>query len=255
MKLAIVIPTRSRQDLFALSASPPCRTYVVYDAQGERPSFAGCQVLQGPRKGFGQACNVGLSQAQLDGYSWVLVLNDDAQLHVDAIRKLVSLCEAVPCIVGPVVYHHNDIQSAGIHVYRYGRVALSTVLPDKPAELDALAGVSMLIPSWSRFDKRFIHGFEDIALCFNMRRLGYKVLLAPDARCEHKGGGTIPHQSRNWFAHSIYGQLLFYNKKILLWPIVSLAFLQAMKTRRIASFVGIMEGARRWLHQERYPAS
>ena len=247
MNLAVVIPTCSQRDLVALSDSLSFPIYVVYDGKGSLPSFGSHRVLQGPRKGFAQACNVGLSQAQQDGYSRVLILNDDVRIDNASIERLLSRCSSQIGAVGPVVYSGEEVESAGICVQSYGRVVLQKKIPSTFSEVDALAGASLLIPSWSRFDKRFVHGFEDIALCFRLRKLGYQIILDPKAVCHHLGGGTIPHESSDWFAYSIYGQLLFYNRKYLLGPIVSLAILQGLKTGKTDSFRGIKKGLCTWL--------
>ena len=249
MNLSVVVPTRSKQDLLALSTTLSAPIYVVYDGHGSLPSFDGCCVLQGRKKGFAQACNVGLSRAQQDGYEWALILNDDAQIKEASIKRLMLHCSSETGAIGPLVYDSVGIESAGIDVRSYGRISLQQRIPDSFTEVDALAGVSLVVPTWVRFDKRFIHGFEDIALCFQLKKMGYQIVLEPTAKCIHQGGGSIPHGSKEWFSHSVYGQLLFYNRKNLFYPIVFLAFLQSMKMRKKDSFVGVLDGAKKWVYQ------
>ena len=236
--IAVVIPTLDPQLTYPKDLD---HVFVVYD--GAPTPLCSPHFLRAPQKGFAYACNVGIAHAQSLGYTWVLILNDDA-----TITHLHMMCSKIaPRVgaIGTVIEDDHGIQSAGILVSFWGRVKMNRDISQK--DVPALSGACMLVCSWARFDAGYRHGFEDIDLCVRLKRKGYSIVLDKDSRCFHKGGASIAHHTKMWFAHSIYGQLRFYNKRRLL-PIVML--LGCMQTNmNKACMRGVWEGGKTWWRQ------
>ena len=148
-------------------------------------------------------------------------------------------------VIGPVITDDRGIQSAGIKVSSWGRVALNK--DPTHTTLQALSGACLLIPSWLRFDEGYPHGFEDIELCARITKMGLDIELVREASCFHMGGHSIPHGSKLWFQHSIYGQLRFFGKRRYFPIIILMGLLQARHHRD--SLIGVWQGGLRWWHQ------
>ncbi len=69
-----------------------------------------------PNQGFACAANTGLSHAQCDGFSWVLLLNDDATIDAQSLQRMVDKIGPDMGAIGPVIYDPNGDQSASISV-------------------------------------------------------------------------------------------------------------------------------------------
>ena len=227
--IAVVIPTCSS------SFSPPSYSHIAFFVVFDDPSS--------PR-GFAASCNLGIAQAQAKGFPWVLICNDDAHISEEQIQKIHSVATEDHGVISPVIQADQKIFSSGISISSWGRVRFVRTDQER---LDALAGACMLIPSWARFHDGYIHGFEDIALCRLMRNRGKILEIVHDIVCEHKGGGTIPHDSPLWFRNSVYGHLRFYASPTLAPIIVGLGLVQAR--HRISNMMAVLDGWRLWRDQ------
>ena len=96
----------------------------------------------------------------------------------------------------------------GVHVSRTGRVKLQS---DSSKPINALLGPCLCIPSNLRFDSKYVHGFEDIALTFWAFNQGYKLTVLKDHCCYHQQGGTVHPLSSKGLKNSIYGHLQLYD--------------------------------------------
>jgi len=205
--IAVVIPTRN-----LAYQSPQYRdfpTILIQDSRGE---------------GFAKTCNRGLALAQKQKKKWVLICNDDAQIQEQDIHLLIARITDQIGVIGPVIMADQKIQSAGISVSRWGRLQLRNSITFRPP--DALSGACFLVPSWIRFEDGYPHGFEDIALCFFLKKRGFTLSLVHDAICQHRGGGTLQHRTKDWYAFSIYGQLRLFSQYRNIPLILLLAMLQ-----------------------------
>lgn len=225
--IAVVIPTCNH--LYIAPDYGSIQVIVVYDS----PSY--------PR-GFGSSCNIGIAKAHADGCSWVLICNDDAQISLSDIHKMMGYIDESAGVIAPVIVDDHGHETAGIRISRWGRSWMMRATDRRQA--DAVSGACMLIPSWARFDRGYLHGFEDIALCFLIKKRGKNIMIHRSARCMHHGGGTIPHHTSDWFARSIYGQLLFFSSPALSFFIVGLGMLQARHS--VAHIKGVWDGYQLW---------
>lgn len=162
--------------------------------------------------GFARAANAGLAAAEARGWSWALLLNDDAVLEPGALELLAA--ERAPGVgaLGPVLTGPTGIESAGLDLSWWGRLQARRSLPSLPADtttapVPALSGACLLLRLGVRFDEAFAHGMEDLALCRSLWREGRRVLLVPRARCRHEGGATVPRDSARAQRHAVAGHL------------------------------------------------
>ena len=178
-----------------------------------------------------------------DGFSWVLVLNDDAVVQKADLRQMMALIKPNIGAIGAVIYDQKNVTTAGISVAFWGRVKNLRKHPDKSHFVDALSGACLLLPSWSRFDIRFPHGFEDIAMCSQLRKMGLSSIVCATARCFHQQGSTVSQRSPKKMRNSVYGQALFFKHRRFFPLVLGLAVLQLLKERSTMSrYIGAYEG-------------
>lgn len=158
-------------------------------------------VRDGVNRGFLLNCNNAAKSAR---GKYLFFLNNDTNVQTDWLSTLVELIESDPSIgmVGSkLVYPNGRLQEAGGIIWNdasgwnYGRLDD----PEKPEynyvkEADYISGAAILIRHiiWQElggFDERYVPAyFEDTDLAFEVRRLGYKVLLQPKSVIVHFEG-------------------------------------------------------------------
>lgn len=158
-------------------------------------------VRDGVNRGFLLNCNNAAKSAR---GKYVFFLNNDTNVQANWLSSLVELIEPEPSIgmVGSkLVYPDGRLQEAGGIIWNdasgwnYGRLDD----PEKPEynyvkEADYISGAAILIRHtiWQElggFDERYVPAyFEDTDLAFEVRRLGYKVLLQPKSVIVHFEG-------------------------------------------------------------------
>jgi GT2 family glycosyltransferase len=195
--LTVVIPHRSRRDLLdrclaAVSGWP----VIVADDTEEGLDIDVPRVRLGGGQGFARAANAGLTAVRTP---FAVLLNDDAVPQEGCLARLA----AVGGVCGPVLVGPRGVESAGLRVRSWGRVAQMRDVPPVDTRVDALSGACLHLPASARFDERFRHGFEDVELC---RRLGGARIVV-GARCWHEGGATVSRRSEAAQRHAVAGQL------------------------------------------------
>lgn len=252
--MLVVIPSYNRSDLVeeAVAAVQPLQALVVDDSPTglRRPQGAAVLLRTAGGTGFARAANAGLAAAQRAGWPWVLLLNDDARPAPGCVAALWAAAGTGGdnVLAGPVLLDPaGRVESAGIHVsVRSGRVRAGRRVPAASTEVDALSGACLLLPSHCRFDGRFPFSFEDVDLCLRVRAGGGRVVLVPQARCVHLGGGTVPRGSRLATRYALEGHLHLLRHRPWLWPVAGfLAVAQVVRDRGgMERLRGIGEGVR-----------
>jgi|GEM_PF-1071462 len=147
--------------------------------------------------GFAKGNNEAAKQATGD---LLLFLNNDILTHKNWLSPMVQLLLQHPdCgIVGSkLLYPDGKIQHIGVmfdwrgnscHIFKKYP---STIKPAKiSGEREAVTGASLLIrrnifEKVKGFDEKYIHGSEDIDLCFAVREMGWKVMFCADSVLTH----------------------------------------------------------------------
>jgi len=87
----------------------------------------------------------------------------------------------------------------------------------RPRKVGWLSGACLMVrrevfSSIDGFDEHFFLYFEDIDLCYRIRRTGFRLLFFPEIRIMHKGSGSTASQARFCRFHYRKSQLYFYRK-------------------------------------------
>lgn len=190
--------------------------------------------------GFARANNQALNELATD---YVLLANPDTQFSPGALQQLLKVLENFPQVgaVGPLLspgkgrwqvsfgqkvnlwgefsqkFWRNIIYSSQLgrwkEVKEVGWISAACLLARREA-LTAVQG----------FDEQFFIYFEDIDLCYRLRREGWRIMLCPKARVYH-WGGTSTSQKNLWSRyHYRRSQLYFYLKYNSPWAVKILRF-------------------------------
>lgn len=221
---------------------PTCNHHYIPPDFGTIPVIV---VYDDKRRGFASSSNIGIAKAHAKGIPWTVVCNDDVDFSSLDLDKMISEIQQSTGAISPLIMDDQGIKYAGISVSKWGRVRM--IRSDESIAPDSAFGTCMLVPSWVRFDAQYLHGFEDIALCSLLRNRKKTISVCRTTHCKHQGGGTIAHDSRTWFARSIYGQLRFFSSPALSNIILGLGFLQARNS--LESMKGVWDGYMLWKRQ------
>lgn len=234
------------------AAGIACETIVVDNnsrdgsAEMVESQFPGVRVMRSTKNlGFAGANNLALSIAR---GRYLVLLNSDAFLQGDALSRALHGMEADPSVglagarlVGrdgswqpsarmfPSIL--NDLLTlSGISGrFRssklFGRADMTWADPSKPMEVDWVPGAFSIIARdvldhVGFFDENFFLYYEEVDLCYRIKRAGYRVCYWPDITVIHLGGEsskTVQHltlssagsQLTLWRMRSA---LLFYRK-------------------------------------------
>lgn len=158
-------------------------------------------VRDGMNRGFLLNCNNAAEHAR---GKYIFFLNNDTNVQTEWLSSLVKLAESdqkIGMVGSKLVYPDGRLQEAGGIIWNdasgwnYGRLDD----PEKSEynyvkEVDYISGAAILVRSkiWrelSGFDERYVPAyFEDSDLAFEVRRLGYKVVLQPKSIVVHFEG-------------------------------------------------------------------
>jgi GT2 family glycosyltransferase len=215
--VSIVIPTRGVGDLVERclasisrhSDDIPHEVVVVDDSPGRcviarLPSRPGLVILgNGRQPGFTTACNAGAASAR---GTRLLFLNDDVEVSAGWLGALSAALDETDGAgaAGPkVVYPNGALQEAGSIVMRDGTTRLvgHGDRPDRPGyasrrEVDYCSAVCLLVDRGvfdevGGFDEAYAPAYyEDVDLCFRIRRAGRRVVYEPGAVVVHHLSAT-----------------------------------------------------------------
>lgn len=157
----------------------------------------------GPAGGY----NLGMVWAMERGYDYLLILNNDVEVHPEMLTELVRVAESDPAIgcVGPKTYFFSDrrrLASAG-GVIRFkesvtrerGQGALDRGQYDRDQEVAYVNGCGMLIrreaiEAAGLWDPVFFLSVEDADWCMRARRRGFRCHFAHRAILYHMVSDT-----------------------------------------------------------------
>jgi GT2 family glycosyltransferase len=153
--------------------------------------------------GFGGGNNAGAALAQ---GTYLLLLNNDTEVQEGWLQPLIDLAESetdIGAVGARLIYPDGRLQEAGGLIFadgsgwNYGRYDP----PDDPEYLyvrepDYCSAAALLVRTalfreLGGFDRAYDPAYyEDVDLCFAIRRAGYRVLYQPHARVVHHEGVT-----------------------------------------------------------------
>lgn len=153
--------------------------------------------------GFVDACNQGAAAAT---GKYLLFLNNDTEPQpgwLEAMLRLMESDDRIGAVGAKLVYPDGRLQEAGGLVFadgsgwNFGRGG-DPSLPafNRACEVDYCSGACLLVRrdcfvQLGGFDRRYAPAYyEDVDLCFGLRRIGFKVMYCPDAVIIHHEGAT-----------------------------------------------------------------
>lgn len=191
-----------------------------------RREFPHVQFLALPfNAGFGAGNNVALRQAMDRGIPYVLLINNDAVPEPGALASLAAHLEADSGAgaAGAVVL--DDHVETRIQAWGGGRIHpwLGWARHNRSAAdpLEFITGAALLLRTEALrqtglFDERFFLYWEDVDLCFRLRKAGWRLRVS-EARIRHAESFTTGRNPRLRSFHSGRSLVLFMNKHER-WP-------------------------------------
>lgn len=165
--------------------------------------------------GFAGGYNKALTQIDAD---YFLLLNSDVKVTPNWLTPLVNTLDNNPHIAAcqPKIKaydNHEYFEHAGAaggfidylgYPFCRGRI-LSTVEEDKgqydtPTSIFWASGAAILVRAelfvqLGGFDDKYFAHFEEIDLCWRIKRAGYDIQAIPSSTVYHKGGGTLAYEN------------------------------------------------------------
>lgn len=153
--------------------------------------------------GFGGGCNIGIQHGLNQNAEYIWLLNNDTLIDKKALSALVELADSDSKIgaTGSVLYHMG-IEPPRIQAWGGGHVNLWTGKVkhftgyESYGNSDYLTGASMLLKAEAikeieGFDESFFMYWEDVDLCFRLRKKGWKLKVAENSRIWHKESASL----------------------------------------------------------------
>jgi len=221
-------------------------------------------------RGFAAAVNAGVEASSGE---WVLLLNNDATIDPEAVKRLLAAARAGGNDLGSLAAEMRFaeaptvVNSAGIGIDRLG-VAYDRRLGDRagvatgPIEVFGASGGSALLrrrmlDELGGFDATFFFALEDVDLAWRARMAGWTALCVGDAVVRHHHGGTGAHASafKNYHVglnrvrvlakNASGGQLRRYGAAIVAYELAYVAF-AVVADHTLAPLRGRVRGLREW---------
>ena len=192
--------------------------------------------------GFAKGNNQALRQAQGD---LIMLLNSDTFVEKEALEKLaVQLIKSEkigavsPLLINPdgssqkeyymkspnlwqIFLYHNPALRSLVMKTPLRRLIISEIKKEAPIEVDQLPGAALMAKRevWQKvgfLDEDYQFLYEDVDWCFRAKKLGFKLLVVPEAKIMHLGGGSWKRKIRKNgfdFYQQFFSSLLLFVRK------------------------------------------
>jgi GT2 family glycosyltransferase len=173
--------------------------------------------------GFGNAANQALARVETE---FALLANPDSILRDDAVATLVAAADAYPeaALVAPALMNADGSPEPSHDAALFVRPTYAnrkrTDTPDGTCCADYVSAAVVLVRMAALrpvggFDRHIFLYYEDDDLCLRLRAAGHSLLLVPDARVDHVGGGSVrpgPHYYWEKFFNMAWSRLYIEEK-------------------------------------------
>lgn len=192
----------------------------------EKPGFPIKVIHNEARKGFAANHNAAFHSARAD---YFCVLNPDIRLERDPFSSLIGhLSDPAIGVAGPLIVNSSGKTEDSARKFPTpasllrkalsGARGLDYPIGEAPVFPDWIAGMFMLFRSEvfrsiGGFDEGYFLYYEDVDLCWRLRRDGHQVVLVPAARAVHDARRESHHNPRYLFWH-ITSLLRFLRKRM-----------------------------------------
>jgi GT2 family glycosyltransferase len=233
--------------LSLLKQDYPCFEIIVVDNGSHedirgmiQKDFSGVSLVRLERNaGFAGGTNAGIKIAK---GKYVALINNDAAASPAWLSSMVRAVEADAKIgaVGSLVVDGNNptvLDSCGVRIALDGmsrQAMIGCAVPkfSSPMEVLAVSGCACLfrlsaLEQTGLFDERFFAYCEDTDLCLRLQRMGWRIVVAPDAKVMHYYSQTAGSFSLNkifWLERNHFW-VAFKNFPLILLPAVPLVSL------------------------------
>lgn len=176
--------------------------------------------------GFAGGVNIGIKYAFNNSASYVMLLNNDAEISKTTISILSDFLETTKSsgIVGPIIKFKmgDKIQYdlGGRISFQEGKTTHKNV--DRiniitPKHVDYVSGCCMMIKkevvdAIGYFDSKFFLYYEDADYCIRAKSFGYSIWINPNTIVMHELSKTIGRDSRTAIFNLIKSGLIFGKK-------------------------------------------
>lgn len=200
-------------------------------------SYKGVRLIRNKKNmGFSKACNIGASFAFGE---YLFFINPDSEVLQKAFMEVCNFTSLHPqagLVVPALVQDSGHVQSSVTHLptlwgalreyYLGEKNSFSAYAPggEKEVEVDAVYGAAMCIRAdvfgqVGGFDERYFLYFEDLQICKDIRRLGYKIYCLPYVRFRHEVGGSVSEKKEQLSLESSYVYHGKFKAKLLYWVV------------------------------------
>jgi GT2 family glycosyltransferase len=189
-----------------------------------RSAFPETKVIAtGKNLGFGGGNNRGIRFALENGANYVWLLNNDTIVQPNTLTKLLERACESPSIgaVGSVLCYSIDperIQAwgGGDVNFLFGRTdhfhAPTNLGPSAFLTAASLLVRADAIQKVDGFDERYFLYWEDVDLCYRIRKAGYELAVAPDAKLVHLESATLTTNNPVQLYHSARSTVRFFRQ-------------------------------------------
>ncbi|MFN6351645.1 MAG: glycosyltransferase family 2 protein [Cyanobacteriota bacterium] len=239
IKLAVIIPLYGNWDdtldctkMLAGQSSMNFHLYLADDGSSEPPppeidSFEFLTYYRRPHAGFASTCNAAALRAADEGFTHILLLNNDTSFGSDFIQTWIEKVNRFPdAIMGPQIYYTDDpgklwysggSKSILIPFFRFNKEY------NVQSVVDILTGCVLLVPvkTWlalGGFDETYVTYYEDFDFLLRARDAGVTVylLIEKELRVWHKVSRTsLMHGRWNREYRMLSSRLLFIRKRYM----------------------------------------
>lgn len=190
------------------------------------------QLLQsGANLGFGGGCNLGIDHALRHGYTYVWLINNDAQVEPNCLQHLLGMMHTHPEVgaVGGVLFEthapgHIQLWGGGRIHFGWGAAQACKT----PSKLDTLSGACMLLRAQAlravgKFDSHhYFMYWEDADLSLRLRAAGWQLAVAAQANLTHKLSASLGRGSATLDRYFVTSGIRFFRRHAP-WPAWSTA--------------------------------
>lgn len=208
-----------------------------------RESFPGVMLIENEdNKGFGRACNQGIRAAKGE---YIFLLNPDTVVLPGAIKTLLEFARNHPKlgIVAPQLLNTDGTVQKSCRAFPsltgmfYELIGLSRLFPNVKrfreykmldfdyntvSEVDQPEGAALLIPrkvldEVGLFDEKFFMLFEEVDLCFRIKKAGWQIWFNSTSKIIHHYGQSIKQIKPKMIVHSHKGMYYYWSKHHQEW--------------------------------------
>jgi GT2 family glycosyltransferase len=185
-----------------------------------RGAVARADVTENPaNRGFGTGCNQAFEKVEVE---FAFLMGPDSTVDDASLAALVDAADRWPeaGLLGPAIIAPDGHVELSHDLGLFKRINAGKrldrhIIPEGPLCADHLSGAVLLarmsaVRQVGGFDPNIFLYYEDDDLCMRMRNAGYSLILVPQARATHIGGGSSrPGLGVHWrkFWHMAWSRL------------------------------------------------